>query len=104
MAEQTLPEDKDVAITYLENESKKHENTLKSGILGRFIGTGSESAFHIAGVISLFIVLAGVTYTFIPNTSNQGLTVNEFWQILSPILLTLLGYMFGKSQKVSGDK
>src|SRR5438552_1834363 len=97
MAKIQLPDNPKVAQLVIENEAKKHELSVKSGILGRIFGAGADAAIHIVGVIALVLVCSGVVYTFNP-TNATTFAIADFWKIIIPILTTLMGFLFGRSQ------
>ncbi|MGO9245330.1 MAG: hypothetical protein ACLPT4_05645 [Verrucomicrobiia bacterium] len=96
MAKILLPDNPRVAQLVIENETKKHELTLKSGILGRVFGVGTDAAIHIVGLIAFVLVFACVIYTFIPQNATS-FAVADFWKTITPILTTLMGFLFGRS-------
>lgn len=79
--------------TYI--ESKRMD--LESGWLGKVFGTGNNSNINIAGLIAIMLILPALFFTFFNLQTEDKTTVLEFWKIITPLVGTILGYLFGSS-------
>ncbi len=71
--------------------SKKNRTHDNHGFLGVFFGASNDSPTNIAGLIAVFLVLAGIINCLIGQISSEFL-----WEKITPILSMILGFLFGK--------
>lgn len=72
----------------LENENKR------LGLLGKIFGIHDHTDIHITGFIALILVISGIIYRHFQSNSED---VKVFWGIITPIVTSCLGYIFGKN-------
>ena len=83
-----------VIETYSANQ--KHINDKKTGKMASLLGSNSKNIpLYIAFVICILLIIIGVIFQFIPE-KNRDSTVIEFWELILPIITSILGYIFGK--------
>jgi peptidoglycan/LPS O-acetylase OafA/YrhL len=93
-----LPSDPKIASKIIDLEAKHRQLEIERGILGRFFGSNDRVPTYIAGLIAFISVIAGLAYTFLPD-SSKILPTGEFWKIVSPIITACLAYIFGAATK-----
>jgi len=93
-----LPENPALAERVLENTLKEKTLVLQHGLIGKVFGSGPDASVRVAATVLIILAGAGVTYTFLA-PDNAVFAVAEFWKILSPIISSLAGFIFGKSVK-----
>lgn len=96
----STPKKINTKITAQENEDtyvvlKKMD--LDSGWLGKVFGTPPNSNVNIAGLIALLLVLTALVFTMFNLNAQDKSPVFEFWKIITPIVGTVLGYLFGNA-------
>ena len=91
-----LPDDPGLASQLVANESRHQELSFEVGVLGKFFGTGKNAPVYIVALITTLLVTAGIVYTFWGKES-QGFSVKEYWTFVSPIVTTMIGFLFGRS-------
>jgi hypothetical protein len=95
-----LPQDSKLAEKLIDGQAKTTHMKIKSGWLGRFFGSTSNTSLYIVGLISLLLLLCAVIYTFIPdNYRSSSLSVERLWTIVLPVLTTLIGFLFGQGSR-----
>ncbi|MDI9340260.1 MAG: hypothetical protein QM534_06775 [Sediminibacterium sp.] len=95
-----LPEDTALAKKVIDHESKKHELKVRAGWLGQFFGVTKHVGLYIVGLICIILILTATIYTFFPDNSKPtSLSSEKLWTIVLPVITTLIGYIFGVSQK-----
>lgn len=78
---------------------KNKEMDIECGLLGKVFGTGGNSNMNIAGLIAILLITPAVCYTlFHLSEGEDSKSVLEFWKIISPLVGTILGYIFGSKQ------
>jgi len=92
MAKLELPSDKEIASQLIQSE--RQERLLQIGWIGRIVGTKEQAPSNIAGATALIAMLALVGVLLF-QSSNLDLAT----RILPPIITTVLGYIFGKSNR-----
>jgi hypothetical protein len=102
MADQlTLPKDKELAKLYLDNEMTKLRT--EQGSLGKLFGSSASIPNNIAALTILILLISGIVYTFLvinKKPADIGLSIKDFWLIISPLITLAIGYLFGdKSSK-----
>lgn len=95
-----LPPDPVVAKQLITSEARNRERELESGALGRFFGNNPRVPTYIAGAIALAATAVGLIYTILPDSCKSLPTV-EMWKIISPLILTLMAYIFGAGSRHS---
>ena len=99
-----LPTDTGLARKVIDSESKHTQLKIKAGWLGVFFGDSKNVGLYIVGLISLILLLTATIYTFIPDTSKSvSLTADKLWNIVLPVITTLIGYIFGFNNKIKLD-
>lgn len=103
MSKVTLPtstEDPRARKQLIDYNLKEKELNLKAGMLGRFFGSNSNTPIYIVGVVSIFLLVIGALYTFIPESNRSpSLPLDRYWSISLPIVTTIIGYLFGLHSK-----
>lgn len=66
----------------------------ENGLLGKIFGSSPNVPTYIVGAVSTVLVLTLCIYTFFP---KEGTSPTELWNIIIPVLTTILGYIFGSS-------
>ncbi len=83
-----------VIETYSANQ--KDINDKKNGKMALLLGSNSKNIpLYIACVICFLLIGVGVIFQFISG-ENRDSTIMEFWQLIFPIITSILGYIFGK--------
>ena len=72
---------------------QKKQLDHESGTLGKFFGTSRNASLNIAGFTIIALTTAEVV---VLSFSPKDLKPLEFWRAISPVLMLLLGYLFGK--------
>lgn len=104
MSKLELPEDPGLAKKILEAEHKKATLKIKAGWLGTFFGDGNNVGLYIVGLISLMLLLTATIYTFLPDSYRSvTLKPGELWNLVLPIITTLIGYIFGFSNRLNRE-
>ena len=100
-----LPTDTGLAKKVIDSESKHKQLKIKAGWLGAFFGDSKNVGLYIVGLISLILLLTATIYTFIPdNYRSTSLSTDKLWNIVLPVITTLIGYIFGFNNKdAKGD-
>ena len=68
---------------------------LDAGWLGRCFGSGKNAPMNIAGSLVLLLTASGVAVLFL----QAAIPAAEYWKIIVPLLMLVMGYVFGKSSK-----
>ena len=71
----------------LENQEKKRH----IGLLGTILGENPNTPIHIVGTVAILLTLSGIGVTMVKE--DYG----EYWKIITPLITSCLGYIFGKS-------
>jgi len=66
---------------------------LKAGLLGKLFGSGTNAMTNISGIIAIILIITAAVYPFFSSTTN----LIDSLKPISPIVLAILGYLFGKS-------
>ena len=77
----------------IETEHKKFELTTRAGVLGKFFGSDEYAGRNIAGLLAVVLVVAGLGYTF----TERTFPAKDLWAVIGPLIGTILGFMFGRS-------
>lgn len=102
-----LPTDTGLAKKVIDSQSKHTQLKIKAGWLGTFFGDGKNVGLYIVGLISLILLLTSTIYTFIPDDyRSKSFSAEKLWNIVLPVITTLIGYIFGFSNnsKLSKDE
>lgn len=95
-----LPADTGLAKKVIDSESKHTQQKIKAGWLGAFFGNSENVGLYIVGLISLILLLTATIYTFIPDIyKSETLSKEKLWNIVLPVITTLIGYLFGSNNK-----
>lgn len=94
MAKLELPSDNEIDSQLL-IQRERQERLLQIGWIGRIVGTKEQAPSNIAGATALIAVLALVGLLLTPNSPNSDIAQRT----LLPIILAVLGYLFGKSTR-----
>jgi drug/metabolite transporter (DMT)-like permease len=93
---------KDLAKQIIDSQSQDNKQKIEQGWLGKFWGSASSIPHNIAALAILLLLLTGIAYTFfcfqIPS-NNIGISIKDFWSIITPIITLSIGYLFGEKQK-----
>jgi hypothetical protein len=87
---------------YLQHETDKEKMIAERGWLGNFWGSSSSIPHNIAGLLLIVSLFSGVFYTCYActkTTSEMGISIKDFWAIVSPFITLALGYLFGIKKK-----
>ena len=97
-----LPTDTGLAKKVIDSESKHTQLKIKAGWLGAFFGDSKNVGLYIVGLISLILLLTATVYTFIPDSyKSTSLGTDKLWNIVLPVITTLIGYVFGFNNKTT---
>ena len=89
-----------LAKKVIDSESKHTQLKIKAGWLGAFFGDSNNVGLYIVGLISLILLFTATIYTFIPDTyKSASLSTDKLWNIVLPVITTLIGYIFGFNNK-----
>ncbi len=100
MSKLELPENTSLAKKVIDSDTKKASLKIKAGWLGAFFGDSKNVGLYIVGLISLILLLTATVYTFIPNNyKSADLPTDKLWNIVLPVITTLIGYLFGFNNK-----
>jgi hypothetical protein len=100
-----LPTDTGLARKVIDSQSRHTQLKIKAGWLGAFFGDSTNVGLYIVGLISLILLLTATVYTFIPDTyKSTSLSAEKLWNIVLPVITTLIGYIFGFNNNSSTDK
>jgi hypothetical protein len=100
-----LPTDTGLAKKVIDSESKHTQLKIKAGWLGSFFGDGKNVGLYIVGLISLILLLTATIYTFIPDGyKSQTFSAEKLWNIVLPVITTLIGYIFGFNNNSNSSK
>jgi hypothetical protein len=66
----------------------------ENGWLGKIFGSSPNVPTYIVGAVSTVLVFTLGVYTFFPKENTPP---TELWNILIPVLTTILGYIFGSN-------
>lgn len=95
-----LPTDTGLAKKVIDTESKHKQLLIKAGFLGKIFGYNENVGLYIVGLVCVLLLLSAVTYTFIPEDyKSQSFSTEKFWNIVLPVITTLIGYFFGFNNK-----
>ena len=89
----------DLEAKRIEVESDRKKTEIQNGILGYFFGFGDSVANNIAGGLIFGLILIGTIYTFWGQSGYNFLSIKDFWSIITPLITTAVGYLFGKKEK-----
>ncbi len=98
MSKLLLPQDPTLAKAYFNSTTKQKELDLKAGVLGKFFGCNENTSLYIVGFIAIILSMSGLVYTFLPDNLKTLPTV-KYWEIVSPIITTMVGFIFGSKVK-----
>lgn len=76
---------------YNKNSLEKLKITHLHGWLSKIFGTNDYIHIHIAGTISILLVIAGIIISF------KFDNFKEHWDIFLPVITMCIGYIFGKN-------
>lgn len=76
---------------YNKNSLEKLKITHLHGWLSKFFGANDYIHIHIAGTISILLVIAGIIISF------RYDNFKEHWDIFLPVITMCVGYIFGKN-------
>ncbi|HVR58686.1 MAG TPA: hypothetical protein VMT72_17890 [Pseudolabrys sp.] len=91
MAKLELPNDKEIASQI---QPEHQDRLLQIGWIGRIVGTREQAPFNIAGATCLIAMLALAGILLFHSSNN-----NDAPRTLLPIILAVLGYLFGKNTR-----
>ena len=97
-----LPKDKELAKQVLDNHSELTHKKVDQGVLGQLWGSSASIPNNVAALAIVILLLTGIIYTFcVINTPDTrvGLTIKDFWAIISPLITLCIGYLFGDKTK-----
>lgn len=100
-----LPKDTGLAKKVIDSESKHKQLKIKAGWLGAFFGDSKNVGLYIVGLISIILLITATVYTFIPEYyKSSSLGTDKLWNIVLPVITTLIGYVFGFNNKATDNK
>ncbi|MCP3942919.1 MAG: hypothetical protein GY710_15725 [Desulfobacteraceae bacterium] len=76
-------------------QSKKMD--LKAGYLGKVFGSNEAAPYNISGALVILLVLSGIGTIFFKASLNADI----YWNIITPVITLVMGYVFGKSSSGS---
>jgi len=89
-----------VAKKIIDNEAKQNELKIRSGLIGRLFGSNDRTQLYIVGAISIILLIVVSIYTFLPvSCKSPDLPSGQLWGYILPVITTLVGYVFGYSQR-----
>jgi hypothetical protein len=91
MAKLELPNDKEIASQI---QPERQDRLLQIGWIGRIVGTREQAPFNIAGATALISIMALVGVVLFHPANNDAAA-----RTLLPIVLAVLGYLFGKNTR-----
>lgn len=97
-----LPKDKELATRVIDNKAKLEKAKVDQGFLGNIWGGSASIPNNIAALSVISLILTGVTFTFwtydkLP--AQIGISIKDFWSILTPLITLAIGYLFGDNKK-----
>ena len=89
---------KEKILEYYYNLQIRNQSQKVDFVTKLFGAASKHSTIQFAFVVSTLLILVGFVYILLP-LEYKGNSNVEFWQIITPIITGLVGYVFGKKDK-----